>query len=68
MSSLKSTTATWHNWSGVEKTQPRAIVQPTSEAELIRIIDRAGASAERVKAVGAGHSFMPAAVTDAAWL
>lgn len=64
MSSLKSTTATWRNWSGVEKAQPRAIVQPASEAELIRIIDRAGASAERVKAVGAGHSFMPAAVTD----
>lgn len=64
MNSLKSTTATWHNWSGVEKAQPRAIVQPTSEAELIQIIDRAGASAERVKAVGAGHSFMSAAVTD----
>lgn len=39
-------------------------MQPTSEEELVRIITRAAASGQRVKAVGAGHSFTGLACTE----
>ncbi|MBF4553785.1 D-arabinono-1,4-lactone oxidase [Corynebacterium suicordis] len=55
--------ATWNNWSGSVSANPKEIAQPRSEAELVKLIQQAATTGSRVKAVGAGHSFMPLAET-----
>lgn len=57
-------TSTWHNWSGLITARPEQILQPRTEAEVCEIVSRAAERRQRVKAVGAGHSFMPLAQTD----
>lgn len=52
--------ATWSNWSEAQACHPHAMLTPTSEAELAQIIR----SAQNVRFVGAGHSFMPLVCTD----
>lgn len=47
--------AAWSNWSGSVRAAPAAIARPRTEAELARIVARA----EKLRVVGAGHSFMP---------
>ena len=47
--------ARWTNWSGSVQARPRRFVHPDSEAELAQIVARSA----KVRAVGAGHSFMP---------
>lgn len=54
----------WINWSKVTTAQPRKQVAPHDEAELIELIQRAAASGERVKPIGAGHSFTSVAATE----
>lgn len=51
----------WRNWSGSQQSLPAARVAPASVAELQELI--AGANGV-VRAVGAGHSFMPLVPTD----
>jgi len=41
-----------------------AIERPTSEADLVRIVERAATEGVAVKVVGAGHSFTPIVCTD----
>lgn len=55
---------TWTNWAGNQSCAPTAIRRPTSEAELVAIVQEAAAEGLRVKCVGAGHSFTPIACTD----
>lgn len=50
----------WRNWSGSVRALPTKIVRPTTEAELAGVV----ASARKVRAVGAGHSFMPLCATE----
>ena len=57
-------TARWSNWAENQSCTPIAVHRPTSEAELVAIVGRAAAAGERVKAVGAGHSFTGTALTD----
>lgn len=57
-------TTTWHNWSRAQTAHPQAFVQPATEAELVGVVRDAAARGLHVKTVGAGHSFIPAAVTD----
>jgi FAD-linked oxidoreductase len=52
--------AGWSNWSGSVKAAPAEIARPKTEAELSRRV----AGADRVRVVGAGHSFMPLCETD----
>lgn len=54
----------WHNWSGGQTADPARFVQPTTEAAVVDVVLRAAEDGLRVKAVGAGHSFTPLAVTD----
>ncbi|MDP1819475.1 MAG: D-arabinono-1,4-lactone oxidase [Acidimicrobiales bacterium] len=61
--SMKGRTA-WTNWAGNQACAPVAIRQPSSEAELVGIVKEAAAAGQRVKCVGAGHSFTPIACTD----
>ncbi|MGD9979104.1 MAG: D-arabinono-1,4-lactone oxidase [Hyphomonadaceae bacterium] len=45
----------WTNWSGSVAATPREIARPKTAAELSALVARA----EKVRVVGAGHSFMP---------
>lgn len=55
---------TWQNWAGTHTATPRRIAAPTSTDQLSTLIADASRRGERVKAVGAGHSFSDVAVTD----
>ena len=50
----------WRNWSGSVRATPGQIAKPTTEAELARLV----AESQTVRAVGAGHSFMPLCATN----
>jgi L-gulonolactone oxidase len=54
----------WRNWAGNQVAAPRSIRRPTTEAELVDLVKTAAAAGERVKVVGAGHSFTAIACTD----
>ena len=54
----------WANWAGDQICAPAAIERPRSEEELAEVIGRAIDSGQRVRAVGAGHSFTDCACTD----
>ena len=55
---------TWRNWARNQVARPAIIEHPASEDDLVRIAKEAAAAGQRVKVVGAGHSFTDAAVTD----
>lgn len=54
----------WTNWARTAQALPRRRASPRDETELAEHVARAAADGLRVRAVGAGHSFTPAAVTD----
>lgn len=54
----------WRNWAGNQQCAPRRIDRPASEDAIAGIVQEAAASGERVKAIGAGHSFTGIALTD----
>lgn len=56
--------ARWRNWAGNQSCEPIAVHRPSTEDELADIVRRAASAGERVKAVGAGHSFTGTALTD----
>jgi L-gulonolactone oxidase len=56
--------ARWSNWARNQACAPAEIRRPRSEAELAELVKRAAAAGQRVKAVGAGHSFTSIACTD----
>jgi L-gulonolactone oxidase len=55
---------TWQNWGGNQQARPRAIETPRDVEEIALLVKRAAGDGQRVKAVGAGHSFTAAAATD----
>ncbi|MFD6893391.1 D-arabinono-1,4-lactone oxidase [Rhodococcus sp. NPDC060086] len=56
--------ATWHNWARTERSNPQRFDTPESTDELAAVVARSVEQGRHVKAVGAGHSFTGAAVTD----
>jgi FAD-linked oxidoreductase len=52
--------AEWRNWSGSVAAAPSALARPRAAAELSALVR----SADKVRVVGAGHSFMPLCETD----
>lgn len=54
----------WSNWAGNQTCAPTALASPADEDELAAAVKEAAAAGRRVKAVGAGHSFTGAALTD----
>jgi len=54
----------WSNWAGNQACAPTSIRRPRTETELVAIVSEACRRGERVKCVGAGHSFTPIACTD----
>ncbi|MBO3096274.1 D-arabinono-1,4-lactone oxidase [Cellulomonas dongxiuzhuiae] len=55
---------TWHNWARTQSAHPRRVARPRDLGELVREVSAATAAGTRLRAVGAGHSFTGAAVTD----
>lgn len=51
---------TWTNWSGSVVSAPNEVARPRTETELAALVARA----EKVRVVGAGHSFMPLCETN----
>ncbi len=58
------TEITWTNWAGTATSAPVRVETPLTVGDLQDAVGRAGQQGHRVKAVGAGHSFPPIAVTD----
>ena len=54
----------WRNWAANQVCRPAQIHAPSTEEELAQIVRDAAANGERVKVVGAGHSFTAIALTD----
>ena len=52
------------NWAGNQRCVPVAVHEPGSTDEVASIVRRAAESGQRVKAIGGGHSFTDAAMTD----
>jgi L-gulonolactone oxidase len=59
-----SARASWSNWARNQTCAPVEVRRPSTEGELVEIVKQAGAGGQRVKAVGAGHSFTSIACTD----
>ncbi len=52
--------AEWSNWSGSVAATPATVARPRDAQELAALVSRA----DKVRVVGAGHSFMPLCATD----
>ena len=52
------------NWAGNERCVPVAVHEPATTGEIAAIVRAAGSAGERVKTIGAGHSFTGTAMTD----
>lgn len=61
---MTTSAAPWTNWAGNVLANPTLRTAPTTVAEVADTVISAAASGSRVKCVGAGHSFTPAAATD----
>ena len=55
---------TWTNWSGYQQASPQQILKPQSLSELQDIVRQS----DKIRVVGAGHSFTPLVCTDATLL
>ncbi|AXY59179.1 D-arabinono-1,4-lactone oxidase [Acinetobacter sp. WCHAc010052] len=55
---------TWSNWSGYQQASPQQILKPQSLSELQDIVRQS----DKIRVVGAGHSFTPLVCTDATLL
>lgn len=51
----------WRNWSGIQHSYPAERLTPASDEELAKILKSSPAP---IRAVGAGHSFMPLVPTE----
>src|SRR5579862_1807321 len=49
------------NWSETVRSQPRRWCEPTNETEIVDVVRAAARRGERVRVVGAGHSWSPIA-------
>jgi len=54
----------WQNWARTARAVPASVEHPRDAAEVAALVRAASAAGSRVRAVGAGHSFTPVAVTD----
>ncbi|KAA0919425.1 D-arabinono-1,4-lactone oxidase [Dietzia sp. ANT_WB102] len=61
---MTSSVAPWQNWAGNVLASPSGRSVPTTVGEVSEVVTRAAEQGTRVKCVGAGHSFTPAAATD----
>ena len=55
---------TWSNWAGNVTATPARYVEPHSVDQVVDAVQQAARRAERIRVVGAGHSFTPLCATD----
>ena len=58
----------WRNWAGNQSAWPAEVAQAKDVGDVATVVASAAARGLRVRPVGAGHSFTPAAVTDGVML
>ncbi|MDX2355753.1 D-arabinono-1,4-lactone oxidase [Dietzia sp. PP-33] len=61
---MTTSSASWRNWAGNVIASPSGRSNPTTVAEVVEVATAAADRGTRIKCVGAGHSFTPAAATD----
>lgn len=61
---MTTSVSPWQNWAGNVLATPSDRRAPTTVAEVSDVVTAAAERGDRVKCVGAGHSFTPAAATD----
>jgi len=54
----------WRNWTGDQACEPAVRERPGSVADVAAAVRRAAGAGRRVRVAGAGHSFVPAVLTD----
>lgn len=54
----------FRNWAGTATAQPRALLSPRDESDIVGMVRAAAQAGRRVKVVGAGHSWSDIACTD----
>lgn len=54
----------WRNWSGSVTANPAVIHTPATLNEIVALVQQAHAAGQKVRVVGAGHSFTPLVATD----
>lgn len=54
----------WQNWSGSVNATPETIRYPTTQQEIINLVNECRTRGARIRVVGAGHSFTPLVQTD----
>lgn len=54
----------FRNWAGTVSAQPRALLAPRDESDVVAMVRAAAQAGRRVKVVGAGHSWSDIACTD----
>ena len=54
----------WSNWAGTATAVPKRVVRPATTDELAAAVRLSVGDGLKVKAIGAGHSFTPAAVAE----
>lgn len=57
-------TESFENWAGIESCTPTEYLRPRTTQEIQAAVVAAGQAGRVVRAVGAGHSFTPAALTE----
>jgi L-gulono-1,4-lactone dehydrogenase len=62
--SRASADGSWQNWAGTARAIPARWGRPQTEDEISAAVTAAAADGLRVRALGTGHSFTPAAATD----
>ncbi|MFC7489895.1 MULTISPECIES: D-arabinono-1,4-lactone oxidase [unclassified Knoellia] len=55
---------TWSNWAGNVTAAPARVLEPRSVDEVPDVVKQAADRGERVRVVGAGHSFTPLCATE----
>jgi FAD-linked oxidoreductase len=61
---MTATGKAWRNWARSESATPSRVVRAGSSAEIAAVLAHAAETGQRVKAVGAGHSFTGIAVAN----
>ena len=54
----------WQNWSGAVQFSPSAILNPSTQEELIAIVKDCRSKNRKLRVIGSGHSFVPLVQTD----
>ena len=54
----------WRNWARTQSATPRVVARPRDLDDLVRTVASTTDRGGRLRAVGSGHSFTGAAVTD----